>query len=201
MRVTIASQVKKRMDLKKNKMKEIWKDIKGYEGFYKISNYGNVKSLSRVMNNRYKNFVSNEKMMKLSNDRGYLKVHLCKNSIAKCFRVHRLVYITFIGELKNNKVIDHIDNDKQNNSITNLQQITPRLNIIKSKVLLKSTSKYTGVSWSSNNNKWHACIEVNGKTKHLGLFSSEDDARDCYINNYNMIENNNFLDVITEVCM
>ena len=91
-------------------MEEIWKDIKGYEGLYKISNFGNVKSLN-IKRNR-----------KLSITRhGYLYVDLSKNDVRKHFYVHRLVAAAFIDNPDNLPQVNHIDEDKTNNCVSNLE--------------------------------------------------------------------------------
>ena len=63
---------------------EIWKDIKGYEGLYKISSYGNVKSL-----------ITNKLLKKCNDGSGYLIVQLYKNKKSKCCRIHQLVFENF----------------------------------------------------------------------------------------------------------
>lgn len=73
-------------------MQEIWKDIKNYEGYYQVSNLGNVKSLSRKIGNKY----YKSKMLKKSDNRGYLQVQLWKHSNMKWSLIHRLVAEAFI---------------------------------------------------------------------------------------------------------
>lgn len=91
---------------------EIWKDVKDYEGFYKISNYGNVKSKS------YKG----EKILKpASLKNGYLNVVLCVNQIKKHKLIHRLVAEAFIENLKNLPQVNHKDFNKSNNHVNNLE--------------------------------------------------------------------------------
>ena len=86
-------------------MVEIWKDIKGYEGLYQVSNIGRVRSLKR--NN------TNGKILKQCiNKDGYLRVDLSKNNIKSTKRVHRLVAETFIDNDKNLPVINHKDENK-----------------------------------------------------------------------------------------
>ncbi|NTW31589.1 MAG: hypothetical protein HGB12_03015 [Bacteroidetes bacterium] len=102
-------------------MKEIWKDIPGYEGFYQISNYGKVKSIKRmcITHNKIKE-IKKEILLKLSKDkRGYLVVNLYKNYKPKTFKIHRLVAINFIGN-SDLKCVCHKDNNKENNYYGNL---------------------------------------------------------------------------------
>lgn len=103
-------------------MKEIWKDIKGYEGLYQISSSGNVKSLDRYIINKNgdKQFFP-EKYLTQGFNNGYLKVTLSKNNKQKTFRVHILVAKAFIPNPENKSEINHIDGNKSNNRIDNLE--------------------------------------------------------------------------------
>ena len=98
-------------------MKEIWKDIKGYEGIYQVSNLGRVKS-------SYTNSIL--KGCKTSN--GYLKVNLYKNGSKSTKTVHRLVAQTFISNPENKSGVNHIDENKTNNNIDNLEWSTAKEN-------------------------------------------------------------------------
>jgi hypothetical protein len=91
-------------------MKEEWRDIKGYEGRYQISNYGKVKSLKT--NREKKAFLQKF---------GYLKVQLYDGKKARNYFVHRLVAQAFIPNYNNLREINHKDEDKTNNSVTNLE--------------------------------------------------------------------------------
>ena len=100
-------------------MEEIWKDIKGYEGLYQISNLGNVKTF----NYRGKNKV---KLLKHSLDKdGYHRVTLYdKDKNIKRFAVHRLVCLAFLENPYNYPIVNHIDEDKDNNNLSNLEWCT-----------------------------------------------------------------------------
>lgn len=93
-------------------MEEIWKEIDGFDGYYMVSNLGNVKSLKygkeRILR---QNIASN----------GYENVILCANNIRKGFTVHRLVAMAFIPNPDNYPDINHIDEDKTNNCANNLE--------------------------------------------------------------------------------
>ena len=96
-------------------MKEIWKDIKNYEGHYQVSNLSRVKSLNY-------NHTGKEKILKLNKDKdGYLQVTLCKNNIKKVYKVHRLVAQAFIPNPNNLPQINHKDENKTNNNVDNLE--------------------------------------------------------------------------------
>jgi len=98
-------------------MEEIWKDIKGYEGIYRISNFGNLMSSRsgkwRVMSN--------------TNKKGwYFTVVLHKADAKKTQRIHRLVYETFVGEIPKGFTIHHKDFNCQNNRIDNLELLSTK---------------------------------------------------------------------------
>jgi hypothetical protein len=100
--------------------KEIWKDIEGYEGIYQVSNLGNVKSFKR----------GSERMLKPCKDRrGYLIVDLYKNGKHKNNKIHRLVAQAFISNQENKPEINHIDEDKTNNNVDNLEWSTRKENL------------------------------------------------------------------------
>ena len=107
-------------------MKEIWKDIEGYEGIYQISNLGRVKSLAR----QYKNRKCNECIKSPSlAGKGYYRIALCKNGNIKCFYVHQLVANTFIPNPNNFKIVNHKDENKLNNNVNNLEWCDNKYNI------------------------------------------------------------------------
>ena len=105
---------------------EIWKDIKGYEGLYQISNYGRVKSLIRhIINKNGRNITKKEKIMKLTYDRdGYLLVGLNKDKKQTQFRVHRLVLINFVNNVENKPETNHLNSIRDDNRLINLQWCT-----------------------------------------------------------------------------
>lgn len=103
---------------------EEWRDIKGYEGLYQVSNEGRVKSLPRTwMCGRYGTVRHNdEKMMKLcDNGEGYLRVNLSKNGKTKWYLVHRLVGEMFIPNPHNLPEINHKNECTTENSVENLE--------------------------------------------------------------------------------
>lgn len=104
-------------------MIEIWKDIKGFEGHYQVSNLGRVKSLSRYMNHKSGGLsLLKERILKpATNRKGYKIVVLCLNCKEYKFTVHRLVAKTFIPNPNNYPMINHKDEDKTNNCVDNLE--------------------------------------------------------------------------------
>ena len=103
-------------------MDEIWRDIKNYEGLYQVSNLGRVKSL----NYRHTGREQILKPIKYNND--YLRINLWKNNKMKTHTIHRIVAQTFLDNPNNYPCINHIDENKTNNNITNLEWCTHEYN-------------------------------------------------------------------------
>lgn len=103
-------------------MQEIWRDIVGYEGLYQVSNLGNVKLLKRTFSpNGGTRVIENKIMKNYINRDGYIKVQLTNNGKQKTISIHRLVAQSFVkNEFEYNEV-NHIDGDKSNNNIENLE--------------------------------------------------------------------------------
>lgn len=163
---------------------EIWKDIPNYEGLYQASSMGRVRSLTRLtefISGRIGILNGRIRKVHISND-GYYKTCLCKNGKQKSFRIHQLVAMAFLGhEICGHKmVINHIDSNRLNNKLENLEVVTSRENCAKR--VLPKTSKYVGVSWCSERGKWKAQIKINGKGIMLGRFKTEEEAYNAYQN-------------------
>ena len=162
-------------------MNEIWKEIKGYEGLYEISNLGRVKSLARIVTTSKGIRVRKQRFLKNCGDiNSYLHVCLTKDSKTRTKRIHQLVAIAFLNHTPNgfNLVVDHINSVKTDNRLENLQIITSRENTSKDKK--GGSSKYTGVHWFNRTKKWKVQIKIDGKSKHLGYFTDELKASEAY---------------------
>jgi len=111
---------------------EIWKDIKGYEGEYQVSNLGRVKSMSRTyIDKNNKLYSIKERLMNFQdNGRGYKNINLYKSKKSKCFYIHRLVAETFLSKIENKNFVNHIDGDKSNNNLSNLEWVDRSENMI-----------------------------------------------------------------------
>ena len=149
-------------------MKEIFKDIKEYEGSYQISNFGNVKSLNY-------NRSGKERLLKPKLRNNYLAVDLSKNGKNKTYTVHQLVSMAFLDHIPSGMkiVVDHIDNNQLNNRLDNLQLISNRENSTKDRTDV-------GVSWNKPNKKWMSRIVIKDKEVYLGSFKDKQDALNQY---------------------
>lgn len=112
------------------KNNEVWKDIQGYEGLYQVSNLGKINSLEKIVRGPRgtTRTVKQRILIPRNNGNGYLYVGLCKNGFSKHSYIHRLVAETFL--LASNKLpqINHIDGDKNNNCVDNLEYCTQSYN-------------------------------------------------------------------------
>jgi predicted XRE-type DNA-binding protein len=103
-----------------------WKDIKGYEGLYMVSQCGQVKSLDRIVNGRWgaKRIIKGRVLKPFKDKYGYFQAILCKNSQVKSAKAHRLVGKTFISNPNNFLQINHINGVKTDNRVENLEWCT-----------------------------------------------------------------------------
>ena len=112
-------------------VKEVWKDIKGYEGLYQVSNLGNVKKLKTLRNNRYNKptWDNRPKILKpWDNGFGYKVVSLEQDKKRKNYYVHRLVAEHFIPNVEGKSQVNHKDYNKSNNQVDNLEWVTAKEN-------------------------------------------------------------------------
>lgn len=111
---------------------EIWVDVKGYEGLYQVSDFGNVRTVEVIKpHNTNKSFtwVKKSKLMKLTPTvKGYKRACFYKNGIRKMHSVHRLVASHFNEKGDNHTIVNHLDGNKANNHTDNLEWCTPKEN-------------------------------------------------------------------------
>lgn len=145
-------------------MKEIWKDIPDYDGKYQVSNTGKIRSLK-----------TNKELKQSIDSTGYYVVGL-SNKKTIIYRVHKLICITFLNHIpnKHNLVIDHIDNNKLNNKLENLQLVTQRKNTTKDRI------KESPLGSSFYKGKYHVRFYLNGKNEYLGSYINKIDAELAY---------------------
>ena len=106
---------------------EEWREVVGYEGLYKISSKGRVKS--------YQGRHNKPKILKMSTTTtGYKKIELTKNKRKKSLKVHRLVAEAFLPNEENKPYVNHIDNNPLNNDVMNLEWCTQKENMVHSAI-------------------------------------------------------------------
>jgi len=161
-------------------MEEIWKDIIGYEGLYQVSNLGRVKSL----NNKKKPF-KEYSVGKV----GYPYLFLWINGKSKSHYIHRMVATHFIDNPDNKRYINHINSDKLDFSIENLEWVSQLENSHHStSKRVKRSSKYVGVF--AHTGKWESACWFNNKKQYIGRFETEEEAHEAHIN---FLKENNML--------
>ena len=140
------------------------KAIPGYEGLYAIDDSGNVLS--------YK--CGRTKVLKPSIDTaGYYKVGLHKDKVQKTFRIHSLVAKIFLPDFEEGLDIDHIDRNRLNNTISNLRMVTRQENMF--------NTNAKGYYFNKKANKFQAYINIGKEQIYLGLFDTEEKARQAYL--------------------
>lgn len=150
-------------------MIEKWKDIKGYERKYQISNTGKVKSL---INNKNQIREIPLILKPYLDEDGYEIIRLSKNCKSKAFKIHRLVAEYFVNNFDNKPNVDHIDTNRRNNNYTNLRWVTSKensnnLNTIRNlkKVGVKYKYLYGKPIIDKNGNKYISIIEASRQSK------------------------------------
>jgi hypothetical protein len=172
-----------------NSIEEIWVPVTGFEEVYRVSNFGEIKSINRKIYRKIcKGFILQKGIIlkQSKNADGYPTVTLYKDCGKRKMpmQVYLIVFWSFnknVQKLKGFEV-DHIDNDKMNSALSNLQYIKSRYNSSKRSINHKKSSIFTGVSWAKEKRKWQAHIRIKGKSTYLGRYENEIDAAIAYQN-------------------
>lgn len=153
---------------------EIWKPVINFEKLYEVSNLGRVRNArGRVLKVHPQNC-------------GYLQITFTLNKVCTKFLVHRLVAIHFLENVDNKKYVNHIDGDKLNNCVTNLEWVTNSENILHARstglnpynlptlgIKKGKGSIYRGVSYDKSRDNWIACVRHNKTNYHQKRFNTE----------------------------
>lgn len=156
-------------------MQEIWKDVKGYEGLYQISNLGNLISIKH-------NYI--KPIITYKNQR-YLRNNLWKNGKCKTFSIHRLVAEAFLPNPNNLPVVNHKDGNKLNNNVKNLEWCTQSHNVKESYRLgLQKIStppmKENYTPWNKGKKMSRDYISKNYSTKKVNQYTLNNDFIKCW---------------------
>jgi|JI10StandDraft_1071094.scaffolds.fasta_scaffold136380_5 hypothetical protein len=160
---------------KKELEKEEWKDILGYEGIYQVSNLGRIRSLDRyVAHSRCGALYIKGKFLNPTYAKrvGYSTAFINEFGIKKSSCIHRVVAETFIKNPNNFEFVKHIDGNKRNNRVTNLEWFSMIESIVETYKKVKKTSEFNGIHFDKQKNKYIVVI----KRKWIGQFKTEEEA-------------------------
>jgi hypothetical protein len=152
-----------------------WKKIIGYEN-YEVSDAGDVR-----------NSTTGRVLKKGIDTQGYYRISLCKNGKAKTICLHRLVGTVFIVNPDNKPCIDHIDNNRTNNHLTNLRWATIKENNMNAKIGKNNTSGIKGVCFHKRDNRWTARIKIDGININIGSYKTIEEAQKARIKKANEV--------------
>lgn len=171
-------------------LSEVWKDIPDFEGYYQVSNYGNVKSLDRVITNSSGRKSIYKGKKRKPSPCEYRMIVLSKLGKIKCLKISRLVAKLFVPNPNNHEVVNHIDGQKYNDHFANLEWCTYSHNTLHAfdNNLNKRKNNVPGVFFDPNRGKWASYLYRNSKNIFVGRFESELEAvteREVALNEYN----------------
>jgi len=159
---------------------EVWMPVKyngiDYTGLYKVSNLGRVKDLRRNIIFRLPN----------NNTDKYIPISIKKNGKSQIAPVHRIVYSSIVGPIDSTDVIDHLDSDRLNNMVHNLNKTTHRINI--ARACAKKRSLPTGITLSGCGKKYGVAVGWLGENITMGLYEDIDIALDLRLLIVRLIE-------------
>lgn len=169
-----------------SKNKEIWKDVVGYEGLYQVSSEGRVKSQERLVANKFGALrpVHEKIKSQRKNNSGYLMVMLYKENKHKNCTVHRLVAEAFLEKQENRNEVNHIDENKENNSFLNLEWVSSsenktrnglskRASIARTKTIMKNRPYDKAVVAVDRNGNHYGFRKIKDAKETFGIVGSD----------------------------
>ena len=154
---------------------EVFRSVDGYEN-HTVSSFGRVK-----------NTKTGRILKGFDDGRGYVIVQLFKDGNRRNHKIHRLVANAFLDNPNDKLCVDHKDNNKTNNNISNLRFATAKENNQNSKLSIKNTSGCKGIYFNKRIKKWHARIMIDGIQIHLGYYDNLEDAKIARVNRANEV--------------
>ncbi len=157
---------------------EKWKQIKGYEGLYEISNHGRVRSMDRVVTYSNGNKVNYKGKIRKASCSEYRLIALSKKGKVKMFKISRLVANHFIPKKVGKNIVNHMDGNKYNDHFLNLEWCTYSENTLHAfdTGLNKSKNKVPGVFFQTSRKKWASYLYRDGKNIFIGRFKTKEEA-------------------------
>ena len=159
-----------------------WRDVLGYEGYYRVSNYGQVKGKDRQVRTKGGGLKTwKGKLKSIGNiGRGYRNVQLSVRGVNRSISLHKVIYEAFHGLIPVEMTLDHIDRNPSNNVLWNLRVLTRSHNSMNRGSVKGSASRYKGVHRHSGTWKWRVCSHEPYGAVHLGYFELEGEAAQAY---------------------
>lgn len=170
------------------KEKEIWHDIKGWKGFYQISDKLRVKSLQRTITFKSNRWGKNklciriikERILHPNRSKGYVQYAFSKNCILVTWLRCRIIAELFLPKIKGKTVLNHKNGIRDDDRLENMEWVNRRENLSHEYLSRKKTSKYTGVFFHKREQKWRAQLGIGYKRIQLGSFKTELEAAEAY---------------------
>jgi len=170
-----------------NEHEEEWRPVVGCEGLYEASDLGRVRSIDRTIETIYgvRRRLKGMVLKPCKNPRGYLHVGLNKNGNRLGLRVHQIIARAFMG--KSDLTIDHINGDKLDNRIENLEYVSQRENVCR--YYRKNKELPIGVGYSRATGRYTSRITANRKVRALGYFDTPKEAHEKYLEELGELQN------------